>query len=40
MSPQELTQLSTNKFGCTLDFLSSRQASELITELQQDKTAA
>jgi hypothetical protein len=40
MSSQELAQLTTNKFGCTLDFLSSRQASELITELQQDKTAA
>jgi hypothetical protein len=40
MSSQELAQLTTNKFGCTLDFLSSRQASELITELQQDRTAA
>jgi hypothetical protein len=40
MSSQELAQLTTNKFGRTLDFLSSRQASELITELQQDKTAA
>jgi hypothetical protein len=40
MSSQELAQLTTHKFGCTLDFLSSRQASELITELQQDKTAA
>jgi hypothetical protein len=40
ISSQELAQLTTNKFGCTLDFLSSRQASELITELQQDKTAA
>ena len=40
MSSKELAQLTTNRFGCTLDFLSSRQASELITELQQDKTAA
>jgi hypothetical protein len=40
ISSQELAQLTSNKFGCTLDFLSSRQASELITELQQDKTAA
>jgi hypothetical protein len=40
ISPQELAQMTTNKFGCTLDFLSSRQASDLITELQQDKTAA
>ena len=40
ISPQELAQLTSNKFGCTLDFLSSRQASDLITELQQDKTAA
>jgi hypothetical protein len=40
ISPQELGQMTINKFGCTLDFLSSRQASELITELQQDKTAA
>jgi hypothetical protein len=40
MSSQELDKLAVNNFGCALDFLSSQQASELITELQQDKTAA